>query len=104
MEISKTSYGSIKISHVLNESLIERHYYKESKENALKRFKIEIEKIESESEVSKVKTVKKTLKNICSAFKIGKLYSFKVENYKIPGFLMVNFETNKGNYQYIFKN
>lgn len=104
LNIQKTSHGSIKISSMIEQSLIVRHYYSISKENALESFKIEIEKIENQNEILKQKKAKEDLKLICKLFGIGKLLSYKIENHNLPDYFVANFETTKGNYQHIFKN
>ena len=104
MKTERTTHGSIKISTMIEHSLIIRHYYSIPKEKALESFKIEIEEIEKQNEILKQKKTKEDLKLICKLFGIGKLLSYKIEPHNLPDYSVANFETSKGNYQHIFKN
>ena len=79
-----------------------QHFCCENKIRALESLKIDIEK--AKTELQKANETTKTIKLICKSFKLGVLLSHKVENHNIPGYLIANFETKKGNYQFIFKN
>ena len=81
-------------------SCIFQHFCCEEKNNSLESLKIDNQK----TELQKANETTKTIKLICKSFKLGVLLSHKVENHIIPGYLIANFETKKGNYQFIFKN
>ncbi len=104
MKTERTTHGSIKITAMIEQSLIVRHYYSIPKEKAVESFKIEIEKMEKQNEILKQKKAKEDLKLICKMFGIGKLLSYKIEPHNLPDYSIANFETTKGNCQHIFKN
>ena len=43
------------------------------------------------------------LKEICKAYNLGSLISYTVSVNKFSGFLIANFEAEKGNFNYYFK-
>ena len=43
------------------------------------------------------------LKEICKAYSLGNLISYTVSVNKFSGFLIANFEAEKGNFNYYFK-
>jgi hypothetical protein len=47
--------------------------------------------------------LKNNITTICQLFKLGELVSYKTENHALNGFKIAKFETNLGNYEYIFK-
>jgi hypothetical protein len=48
MKTQKTQYGSLKISILIQNQLFERQYYGYSKTEAIKKFKIEVNKIKNQ--------------------------------------------------------
>jgi hypothetical protein len=44
------------------------------------------------------------ISTICELFKLGDLVSYKTEKHSLNGYKIAKFETNLGNYEYIFKN
>ena len=48
--------------------------------------------------------LRNNINTICELFKLGDILSYKTENHSLNGFKIAKFETNLGNYEYIFKN
>jgi len=47
--------------------------------------------------------IRSTINGLCEAFKLGNLIGYETKNHSVEGFKIAKFQTESGNYEYIFK-